>query len=71
VSEQHGAPEVTPHTVGTIESDLIDVSTRKLVWESVVTEVVSDRVLTELQPSVDRIVAAAFARYPRGGTPSR
>jgi hypothetical protein len=71
LSELNGAPEVAPHTIGTVEIDLFDVSTRKAVWESVVTEVVSDQVLTELQPAVDRIVAAAFARYPRGGTPSR
>ena len=71
LSEQHGAPEAAPHTIGTIEIDLVDVSTRQLVWESVVTEVVSDQVLTGLQPAIDRIVAAAFARYPRGVTPSK
>ena len=65
------ALEAAPFTIGTIEIDLFDVTTRKAVWESVVTEVVSDQVLTELQPAIDRIVAAAFARYPRGGNPSR
>jgi len=72
LSEQgNPARAAAPNTIGTIEIDLIDVSSRKLVWESVITEVVTDQVLTELQPAIDRIVAAAFARYPRGSNSTR
>jgi hypothetical protein len=65
------AREAAPYTIGTIEIDLVDVSSRQLVWESVITEVVTDQVLTELQPAIDRIVAAAFARYPRGSNSTK
>jgi len=62
--------ETVPYTVGTINIDLIDTARRQLVWEGVVSGVVTDKMLTELQPSVDRSVSAAFAQYPRGGKPS-
>ena len=62
------ALEAAPHTVGTINIDLVDTARSQLAWEGVVTGVVTDTMLTELQPAVDRAVAAAFARYPRGGS---
>jgi hypothetical protein len=63
------ALEAVPYTVGTINIDLIDTARNQLVWEGVVTGVVTDKMLVELQPAVDRAVAAAFARYPRGAAP--
>jgi len=65
------ALEAAPYTLGTVNIDLIDTARNQLVWEGVVTGVVSDKVLAELQPAVDRAVAAAFARYPRGGNPAK
>jgi len=65
------ALEAAPYTVGTVNIDLIDAARSQLVWEGVVTTVVTDKMLTELQPAIDGAVAAAFARYPRGGSAAR
>jgi hypothetical protein len=65
------ALEAAPYTVGTINIDLIDAARNQLVWEGVITDVVTDKMLVDLQPAIDRAVAGIFARYPRGGTPSR
>ena len=65
------ALEAAPYTLGTLNIDVIDAARNQLVWEGIVTGIVSDKMLTELQPAVDRAVAAAFARYPRGGTAAK
>jgi hypothetical protein len=65
------ALEAAPYTVGTLNIDLVDAARRQLVWEGIVTGVVTDKMLTELQQAIDRAVAAAFAQYPRAGSAAR
>jgi hypothetical protein len=65
------ALEAAPYTVGTINIDLIDAKRRQLVWQGVFTGEVTDKMLTDPQPAIDRAVADAFARYPRGGKATR
>ncbi|MGZ5039807.1 MAG: DUF4136 domain-containing protein [Usitatibacter sp.] len=56
-----------PYTEGTLNVDIVDVARKQLVWEGVVVGVVTERTLSDLQPSIDAAVKAAFSKYPRGG----
>jgi len=53
------------YTEGTLNVDIVDVARKQLVWESVVTGIVGDAQLANLQGSVDNAVKAAFEKYPR------
>jgi len=55
------------YTVGTLHVDLVDVASKQLVWEGVVTGIVTDSTLAARQPAIDRAVAAALAKYPPKG----
>lgn len=54
----------TPYQEGALNIDLIDASTKQMVWEGVVTEAVTQKALDNLQAAIDKAVAAAFAKYP-------
>ena len=55
---------VTQYKEGTLNIDVIDAARRQLVWESVVTESVTQEMLDNVPAAIDAAVAAAFARYP-------
>lgn len=55
---------VTPYQEGTLNIDLVDAARKQLVWEGVVTDIVTQDMLDNLQASIDAAVAAAFAKYP-------
>jgi hypothetical protein len=54
----------TPYQEGALNIDLIDASSKQMVWEGVVTEAVTQQALDNLQAAIDKAVAAAFAKYP-------
>jgi Domain of unknown function (DUF4136) len=58
---------VTPYKEGTLNIDIIDARARQLVWESVVTDSVTQKDLENVQVALDAAVAAAFAKYPVPG----
>ena len=53
------------YTEGTLNVDVVDAARKQLVWEGVVTGIVGQAQLDNLQGSVDRAVKAAFEKYPR------
>jgi hypothetical protein len=55
---------VTQYQQGTLNIDVVDAARKQLVWESVVTNSVSQKDLDNMQAAIDRAVAAAFAKYP-------
>lgn len=55
---------VTPYKEGTLNIDVVDAARKQLVWEGVVTDIVTEEMLDNLQASIDAAVAAAFAHYP-------
>jgi len=55
---------VTQYKEGTLNIDVIDAARRQLVWESVVTESVTQEMLDNVPAAIDAAVAAAFTRYP-------
>ncbi|MDO9220357.1 MAG: DUF4136 domain-containing protein [Thiobacillus sp.] len=55
---------VTPYKEGTLNIDIADAARKQLVWEGVVTDIVTQEMLDNLQASIDSAVAAAFAKYP-------
>jgi len=55
---------VTQYKEGTLNIDVIDAARKQLVWESVVTESVTQDMLDNVPAAIDAAVAAAFARYP-------
>lgn len=55
---------VTPYQEGTLNIDVVDAARKQLVWEGVVTDVVTQEMRDNLQASIDAAVAAAFAQYP-------
>ena len=60
----------TPYQEGALNIDLIDASSKQMVWEGVVTEAVTQQALDNLQTAIDRAVAAAFAKYPSALIPA-
>jgi len=54
----------SPYREGTLNIDIIDAARKQLVWEGVVTDVVTQKMLDNLQASIDAAVKAAFAKYP-------
>lgn len=55
---------ITPYQEGTLNIDVVDAARKQLVWEGVVTDIVTQDMLDNLQASIDAAVAAAFAKYP-------
>ncbi len=58
---------VTQYREGTLNIDVVDAARKQLVWEGVVTDVVTQKMLDNVQAAVDAAVAAAFAKYPIPG----
>ena len=54
----------TPYQEGTLNIDVVDAARKQLVWEGVVTDIVTQEMLDNLQASIDAAVAAAFSKYP-------
>ena len=61
---------VEPYTEGTLNIDIVDVSRKQLVWETVVTDSVTEKTLANPQPAIEAAVKAAFAKYPPGAPAS-
>jgi len=55
---------VSPYNEGTLNIDIVDAARRQMVWEGVVTDIVTQDMLDNMQASIDAAVAAAFAKYP-------
>lgn len=55
---------VTQYKEGTLNIDIADTAKRQLVWEGVVTGSVTQKSFDNLEASIGRAVAAAFAKYP-------
>jgi hypothetical protein len=55
---------VTQYKEGTLNIDVIDASRRQLVWEGVVTDDVQQKDLEQVQATLNKLVAAAFAKFP-------
>lgn len=55
---------VTPYQEGTLNIDVVDAARKQLVWEAVVTDIVTQDMQDNLQPTLDAAVATAFAQYP-------
>ncbi|MDH4050523.1 MAG: DUF4136 domain-containing protein [Rubrivivax sp.] len=58
---------VTPYHEGTLNIDVVDASRKQLVWEGVVTDTVTQKMMDDMQATLDAVVAAAFAKYPVPG----
>lgn len=56
--------DVTQYKEGTLNVDLADAAARKLVWEGIVTQKLSESAYQDLGPTIDNAVKAAFARFP-------
>ena len=55
---------VTPYTEGTLNIDIVDAERKQLVWESVITDSVTQKDFDNVKATLDVAVAAAFAKYP-------
>lgn len=55
---------VMPYQEGTLNIDVVDAARKQLVWEGLVTDIVTQDMLDNLQASIDAAVTAAFAKYP-------
>ena len=57
--------QIDQYTEGTLHIDVVDVSTNRLVWEGGVSGRVTDKVVRELEQSIDKGVAAIYnAAFP-------
>lgn len=63
-------PLYTDHTTvsqykeGTLNIDVVDAARKQLVWEGVVTDSVTQKMLDNVPAAVDVAVKAAFAKFP-------
>ena len=55
---------VSQYTEGTLNIDVVDAARKQLVWEGIVTGVITQKDLNNPQPAIDEAVTAAFAKYP-------
>lgn len=55
---------VDNYTEGTLNVDVVDRATRKLVWEGIAVGRISDKALNNPQPAIDSVVKQVFERYP-------
>jgi len=60
---------VTQYTEGTLNIDVVDLARKQLVWESVLTDTITEKTLDNVQAAIDSAVAAAFAKYPIAALP--
>ena len=62
---------VSQYTEGTLNIDVVDAATKKLVWEGTIVGRLTDKDLKNLEKTVDEAVAAVMAGFPNtsGGTP--
>jgi hypothetical protein len=56
--------QVTQYTEGTLNIDVIDAKTNKLVWEGAVVGRITDEVIKNLEQSIDKAVAETFKNFP-------
>ncbi|MFZ4285006.1 DUF4136 domain-containing protein [Variovorax sp. HJSM1_2] len=54
----------TPYTEGTLNIDVVDAAAKKMVWEGVVTDTVTEADLNNVQVPINAAVAAAFKKFP-------
>jgi Domain of unknown function (DUF4136) len=55
---------VTQYKQGTLNIDIVDAARKQLVWEGVVSNSVTQKMLDNVPAAIDAAVAAAFAKYP-------
>lgn len=55
---------VDQYTEGTLHIDIVDASSKKLVWEGAVAGRVTDAAIRDLEKTIDNAVAAIMDRYP-------
>lgn len=55
---------VSQYKEGTLNIDVADAAAKRLVWEGVVTDTISEKKYNNLQASIDAAVTAAFVRFP-------
>jgi Domain of unknown function (DUF4136) len=55
---------VIQYTQGTLNIDVVDADHKQLVWESVVTDSVTQKDLDNLPVALNNAVVAAFAKFP-------
>lgn len=58
---------VTPYQEGTLNIDVVDAARKQLVWEGVVTNTVTQKMIDNPQQAIEAAVAAAFEKYPVPG----
>lgn len=54
----------TTYRIGTASVDLVDAQRKQLVWEGVAEGTLTDKVMENPGPSIDKAVREIFARYP-------
>ena len=55
---------VSQYKEGTLNIDVVDAARKQLVWEGVVTDSVTQKMLDDVPAAVNAAVKAAFAKYP-------
>lgn len=55
---------VSQYKEGTLNIDVVDAARKQLVWEGVVTDSVTQKMLDNVPAAVDAAVKAAFLKYP-------
>jgi len=58
---------VMPYQEGTLNIDVVDAARKQLVWEGVVTDIVTQEMWDNVQAAIDSAVQAAFEKYPIAG----
>ena len=57
---------IDQYTQGTLNIDVVDAKTDKLVWEGMVSGRITDREIRNLEQTIDEAVAAIMADFPIG-----
>lgn len=55
---------VDQYTEGTLNIDVVDVATKKLVWEGSIVGKLTEKDVRDMEKTVDEAVAAVMARFP-------
>jgi Domain of unknown function (DUF4136) len=58
---------VSQYKEGTLNIDVVDAARKQLVWEGVVTDSVTQKMLDDVPAAVNAAVKAAFTKYPVPG----
>lgn len=56
--------DTTTYQIGTASIDVVDAARRQLVWEGTAEGALSDKVLENPGPAIDKAVTQIFAKYP-------